>query len=101
MKKIIQYIKHSIFHKISFWKWKNLQANLIKHGPAFLIIIILMKIIEHIGLTFILYFLWNNIHEFFVLIPVPLIIYLHFITAPVIFFIYIKKLKRKKQKHVS
>ena len=102
MKKIIQYIKHSIFHKISFWKWKNLRANLIEYGPAFLIIIILVEIIEHIGLPFIFYYLGNNIHEFFyVLIPAPLIICFHFITAPFIFFIYIKIMKRKKQKHVS
>ena len=102
MKKIIQYIKHSIFHKISFWSWKNLQANLIKYGPVFLIIIILVEIIEHIGLPFIFYYLGNNIHEFFyVLIPAPLLICLHFITAPIIFFIYIKIINRKKQKNGS
>ena len=99
MKKIIQYIKHSIFHKISFWKWKNLQANLIEHGPVFLIIIILAEIIEHIGLPFIFYYLGNNTHEFFyMLIPSPLLIYLHLITAPVFIFIYIKIMNRKKIK---
>ena len=100
MKKIIASIKHNISHKIYFWKWNNLKDKLIQYGPTFLVILILVEIIEHLALPFIFYYLGTNIHDFFyVLIPAPLLVCLHFITAPIILFIYIKiisPLKKKK-----
>ena len=98
MKKIIQYINHTLSHKISFWKWKNLKAKLVEYGPTFLIIIILVELIEHFGLPFVFYYLGNNVHDFFyILIPAPLLVCLHFITAPIVFFIYVKILNRRKR----
>ncbi len=102
MKKIIQYIKHNISHKISFWKWSSLKKKLVKHGPAFLLIIILIEIIEHVCLPVLFYYLGNNVHDlFYLLIPAPLLICLHFFTAPIIFLIYVKTINRKRQKNDS
>ena len=102
MKKIIQYIKHNISHKISFWKWINLKKKFVEYGPTFLVIVILVEIIEHFLLPFIFYYLGNNVHElFYILIPAPLLMCLHFLTAPIIFLIYVKTINRKKQKNDS
>ncbi len=96
MKQFIQYIRHSFKHKISFWSLKNLKSKLIEYGPTFLIILIFVEIIEHFGLPLLFYYLGNNVHDFFyVLMPAPLLICLHFITAPLVFFIYITFFKKK------
>ena len=102
MRKFIQYIKHTISHKIAFWKIKNLKSKLIEYGPTFLIILIITELFEHFGLPILFYYLGNNVHDFFyLLVPTPLIVCLHFITAPVIFFIYIKFIKKKKPLKIS
>ena len=102
MKKIIAYIKHNISHKIYFWKWSNLKKKLVKYGPTFLVILILVEIIEHFCLPYLFYYMGSNVHEiFYLLIPAPLLICLHFITAPIIFLIYIKISNRKRQKNDS
>lgn len=96
MNRFIQYIRHTIGHKIAFWKPKNLKSKLIEYGPTFLIIVIIVELLEHFGLPILFYYLGNNVHEFFyVLIPTPLMVCLHFITAPLVFFIYISIKKRK------
>jgi len=98
VKQFIEYIKHTIKHKSAFWSVKNLKSKLLEYGPTFLIILIIVELLEHIGLPILFYFLGNNVHDFFyVLIPAPLIICLHFITAPIVFFIYIA-IKKKKIK---
>ena len=99
MKQFIQYIKHTINDKITFWKWKNLKKKLIEYGPTFLIILIIVELLEHVGLPLLFYYLGGNVHDFFyVLIPAPLLICLHFITAPLVFFIYITITKNKTSK---
>lgn len=99
MKRFIEYIKHTLKHKIKFWTWKNLKNKLIEHGPTFLVILIIVELLEHIGLPFLFYYLGENIHNlFYVLVPAPLLICLHFITAPIVFFIYITITKKKISK---
>ena len=99
MKQFIQYIKHTINDKIAFWKWKNLKRKLIEHGPTFLIILIIVELLEHIGLPLLFYYLGDSLHDFFyLLIPAPLLICLHFITAPIVFLIYVSITKQKKSK---
>lgn len=101
MRRFIQYINNTVRHKAAFWKLKNLKDKLVEYGPTFLIILIIVELIEHIGLPILFYYLGNNINEFFyVLIPAPLVICLHFITAPIIFFIYITFFKKPKKKKV-
>ena len=96
MKQFIKYIKHTIEHKVSFWSLKNLKSKLLQYGPTFLIILVIVELLEHVGLPVLFYFLGNNIHDFFyVLIPAPLLVCLHFITAPLVFFIYVS-IKKKK-----
>ena len=96
MKKIINYIKHNWDHKISFWKIKNLKAKLFEYGPTFLTILIIIELLEHIGLPILFSWLGLNVHEaFLVAVPAPFIFCLHFITAPIVFFIYIR-IKKKK-----
>ena len=102
MRKIIQYIKHTWGHKLSFWKIDNLKKKLVEYGPTFLIIVILVELIEHFGLPVLFYYLGNNVHDFFyALIPTPLFICLHFITAPLIFLIYIKLKKTRPTIKIS
>ncbi len=80
----------------------NLKKKLVEHGPTFLIIVILVELIEHFGLPVLFYYLGNNVHDFFyALIPTPLFICLHFITAPLIFFIYIKLKKKRNTIKIS
>ena len=57
MRKFIQYIKHTISHKIAFWKIKNLKSKLIEYGPTFLIILIITELLEHFGLPVLFYYL--------------------------------------------
>ena len=84
-------------HKIAFWKWKNLKAKLIEYGPTFLIILIIIEILEHVGLPLLFYYLGGSVHDFFyVLMPAPLLFCLHFITAPLVFLIYVAITKKKK-----
>ena len=98
MKKIYNYIKHTWSHKLSFWKIDNLKKLLIKYGPTFLIIFICIELLEHIGLPILFYWLGNNFHEmFYALVPTPLFICLHFLTAPIVFFIYITIIKQTKK----
>jgi len=81
---------------VSFWKLKNLKSKLLEYGPTFLIILIIVELLEHFGLPILFYYLGNNVHDFFyVLIPAPLVVCLHFITAPLVFFIYMAIVKRK------
>jgi len=97
VKKIIEYIKHNITHKISFWKWNNLKSKLIEYGPTFLIILIIVELLEHFGLPILFYYLGQNVHDlFYLLVPAPLVVCLHFITAPLVFLIYIKITNQKK-----
>ena len=97
MKQFIKYIKHSIKDKIAFWKWKNLKEKLIEYGPTFVIILIIVELFEHIGLPLLFYYLGGNVHDFFyVLIPAPLLFCLHFMTAPLVFFLYVAITKKKK-----
>jgi len=99
VKSFIQYIKHTVSHKISFWKLSHLKSKFIEYGPTFLIILIIVELLEHFGLPILFYFLGNNIHDFFyLLIPAPLVVCLHFITAPIVFFIYINITRKKKEK---
>ena len=99
MKRFIEYIKHTLKHKIAFWKWKNLKAKLIEYGPTFLIILIIVELLEHFGLPLLFYYLGENVHNFFfALMPAPLLICLHFITTPIVFFIYVAITKKKKRK---
>ena len=96
MIQFINYIKHTLIHKLSFWTWGNLKKKLIEHGPTFLIILIIVELIEHLGLPVLFYYLGENIHDFFyVLIPAPLVVCLHFLTAPLVFFIYMLITKKK------
>ena len=96
MKQFIEYIKHTLGHKVSFWSFKNLKSKLLEYGPTFLIILVIVELLEHLGLPVLFYFLGNNVHDFFyVFIPAPLLVCLHFITAPLVFFIYIT-IKKKK-----
>ena len=100
MRQFIEYIKHTIKHKAAFWSVKNLKSKLLEYGPTFLIILITVELLEHLGLPILFYFLGNNVHDFFyVLIPAPLLICLHFITAPIVFIIYIA-IKKKKIKNL-
>ena len=102
MKKFIQYITHNISHKIDFWKWSNLKKKLIEYGPTFLVILIVVEIIEHCFLPLIFLYLGSNIHDiFYLLIPAPLLICFHFLTAPIIFLIYMKISNRKRRKNDS
>ena len=97
MWQIINYLKHTLKHKLLFWNTKNIKAKLVEYGPTFLIILIIVELIEHLGLPTLFYYLGNNVHDlFYLLIPAPLLICLHFLTTPIIFFIYIYFSKRKK-----
>ena len=99
MERLIQYIKHTFGHKLSFWKLDNLKSKLVEYGPTFLIILIIVELVEHVGLPMLFYYLGNSVSDFFyVLIPAPLVFCLHFITAPLTFFIYIKFFKKKKKR---
>tara|TARA_Y100000994_G_scaffold249606_1_gene262536 strand:- start:14622 stop:16151 length:1530 start_codon:yes stop_codon:yes gene_type:complete len=96
VKQFIQYIQYSLKHKIPFLRFQNLKSKLIKYGPTFLIILIIVEIIKHFGLPLFFLYLGNNVHDFFyVLIPAPLLMCLHIFTAPLIFIIYIKIIKKK------
>ena len=98
MQRFINYIQHTLKHKFSFWSIKNLKSKLIEYGPTFLFILIIVELIEHVGLPILFYYLGANVHDFFyVLIPAPLLICLHFITAPIVFFIYVYFIKKKKR----
>jgi len=86
---------------VSFWKLKTLKSKLIEYGPTFLVILIIVELLEHFGLPILFYYLGNNVHDFFyVLIPAPLMVCLHFITAPLVFFIYVN-IKKKPQLKIS
>ena len=101
MSRFIQYIKHTLTHKIHFWKWATLKNVLKKHGLTFLIILIIVEIIEHVGGFLLIKWLGINVHEYFhALLPAPLLICFHWITAPITFFIFIK-ITNKKQKDVK
>ena len=96
MKRFIEYIQRTINDKITFWKWENLKKQLIQHGPTFLIILIIIELLEHIGLPLLFYYLGESVSDFFyLLIPAPLLMCLHFITAPIVFFIYVAITKKK------
>ena len=100
MKKIIQYIKHNVTHKISFWKWETLKKVLKEYGPTFLTILIIVELTEHVGGLLLIRWLGVNISEYFnVLLPAPFIFCFHWLTAPIVFFIYMKILKKKKTEH--
>ena len=99
MKKIYHYIKHNWVHKVSFWKFSNLKKKLIEYGPVFITILIIVELLEHFGLPILFYWMGSNLHEsFYILVPAPLVICLHFITTPIVFFIYIMVTKKKKKR---
>ena len=64
MRKFIKYIKHTLKHKVDFWKWKNLKSKLIEYGPTFLIILIIVELLEHFGLPVLFYYLGNCLYIF-------------------------------------
>ena len=102
MSQFIQYIKHTLKHKVSFWKLKTLKSKLIEYGPTFLVILIIVELLEHFGLPILFYYLGNNVHDFFyVLMPAPLMVCLHFITAPLVFFIYVSIKKNRPKLKIS
>ena len=102
MERLIQYIKHTFGHKLSFWKLDNLKSKLVEYGPTFLIILIIVELVEHVGLPMLFYYLGNSVSDFFyVLIPAPLVFCLHFITAPLTFFIYIRRVAFNNKKDMS
>ena len=97
MKRFITYIKHTLIHKVSFWKLKTLKSVLKKHGPTFLTILIVVEIIEHVGGLFLIRWLGLNVHEYFhALLPAPFLFCFHWVTAPIVFFIYMKITNQKQ-----
>ena len=97
MKRFITYIKDTLSHKVSFWKLRTLKSVLKKHGPTFLIIVIVVEIIEHVGGLLLIRWLGLNVHEYFhALLPAPFLICFHWLTSPIVFFIYIKIVNRKQ-----
>ena len=96
MKRFITYIKDTLNHKFSFWKLRTLKSVLKKHGPTFLIIVIVVEIIEHVGGLLLIRWLGLNVHEYFhALLPAPFLICFHWLTAPIVFFIYVRIVNRK------
>lgn len=91
MKLIIQFFKKNIQHKINFWNLKKFKDLIQKHGLVFLVILITVEIVEHLGSLFLISWLGLNVSDkFFALLPAPLLFCWHWLTSPIIFFIYIK-----------
>ena len=82
---------------MTFWKWASLKGLLKKHGPVLLFIFITVEIIEHLGGFLLISWLGAHVHNnFFALLPAPLLFCWHWLTTPIIFFIYLKLVKNKK-----
>ena len=95
MRKIIIHLQHNLKHKISFWKLKNLKDIIQQHGLTFLTILIFVEILEHVGGVLLIRWLGINVHEYFnMFLPAPFLMCFHWISAPIIFFIYMK-IKKK------
>ncbi len=78
-------------HKIEFWKPGSLKNIMLKYGLPFMIILIVWELIEDLVLPFLYYQLGTHIHPiFFSLIPFTLVICLHPIVVPILWFIWTK-----------
>tara|TARA_B100001142_G_scaffold312957_1_gene348963 strand:+ start:8880 stop:9167 length:288 start_codon:yes stop_codon:yes gene_type:complete len=95
VRKLIIHLQKNLEHKISFWKLKNLKDIVQKYGLTFLTILIFIEIVEHVGGIFLIRWLGVNVHEYFnAFLPAPFLICFHWISAPIVFFIYMK-IKKK------
>ena len=91
MRKIIIHLQHNLKHKISFWQLTNLKEIIQKHGLTFIIILIFVEVLEHVGGVLLIRWLGVNVHEYFhAFLPAPFLICFHWISAPIVFFIYMK-----------
>ena len=63
MNRFIQYIKHTLSHKISFWKFSELKKKIIEYGAPLLIIFICWEIVEDVGFPYLFYFYAKKKHK--------------------------------------
>ena len=91
MRKIWNWIKHRLKHKIEHFEPSKLMDTLKEHGPALVIIIVGWEIIEDILFPVLFIWLGSNVHPaFFVGAPAAWLLCLHWLAVPLLWGMWIK-----------
>jgi hypothetical protein len=91
LKKIWQWIKHRIAHKLEHVKVSKLSETLKKHGLALVIIIVGWEIIEDVLFPILFIWMGNHIHPaFYAGAPAAWILCLHWLAVPLIWGAWIR-----------
>tara|TARA_B100000963_G_scaffold361537_1_gene397526 strand:- start:1376 stop:1714 length:339 start_codon:yes stop_codon:yes gene_type:complete len=96
MKKNIRYINKSLGNKFELLIVRKVKSKIVEYGPALLIIVIVIELTKHLLIPLILYYLGKNVNDiFYFLVPTAIIFCFHFLSAPIIFLIYVVFFKKK------
>jgi len=91
LKKIWNWIKHRILHKLAHLKPSILLDTLKEHGLALVVIIVGWEIIEDILLPFLFVLLGKHVNPaFYAAVPVAWLLCLHWLAVPVLWSAWIK-----------
>lgn len=101
MKKNVRYVNKLLRNKFELLTVRKIKSKIIEYGPSLFIILVAVELIKHLLIPIILYYLGKNVNDiFYFLIPAPIIFCFHFLSAPIIFLIYMVFFK-KRNKHAE
>ena len=92
-------VRRSFSHKLEHFKLSKLKKTMKEHGLALVIIIVAWEIIEDILFPILFIWLGNNVHpSFYVGAPASIILCLHFIAVPALWWCWMRISGKKKIK---
>ena len=98
MKKNIRNINKLLRNKLELLTARKIKSKIIEYGPSLFFIVITIELIKHLLIPLILYYLGKNVNDiFYFLIPAPIIFCFHFLSAPILFLIYVVFFKKKNK----
>ena len=101
MKKIFNWIKDRLAHKLDHFRWDSIKRTMKKHGLALVIIIIGWEIIEDVLFPVLFIFLGNHVHPaFYAGAPAAWLLCLHWLMVPLTWSWWVKIQEKTRKRSV-
>lgn len=98
MKKLFNWAKNRLSHKLEHLNRKHLIELFKKHSLPFIVIVIGWEIIEDILFPLLFIFLGNTLHPiFYTIVPISWFLCLHWLAIPIIWSLWLKFSKEKNK----
>ena len=95
LRKIWNWFKDRLGHKLEHFKLSNLMDTLMEHGMALVVIMIGWEIIEDILFPMLFIFLGQHVHPaFYVGAPASWLLCLHWLAVPILWGLWVKISKK-------